>query len=173
MTLAQAVTLWPKIQAVFAGSGVQISLSQALSIYPAIAALVNGSTPAPAPAAPVVPDVLELGADANNAPYGVTLAGFSPQDHQGADLRDARNAKYLVYAYLVANKIAPTSTWARDAVPVLALVLPSVPWTAADTETLVYGDEYVHTAPNGLGMLPGTFNPAVNATEFLWGSFGG
>ncbi len=35
-------------------------------------------------------------------------------------------------------------------------------------KTLGYGDEYVHSAPNGYGMAPGTFNP--NATgEFCWG----
>lgn len=172
MKLADAVKLWPQIQAAFAANGVALTLGQALMIYPAIEAIVRGATPAPASPGATIPTTLTFGADANNAPYGVTLAGFSPQNHQGADLRDSRNAKYIAYAYLVANQIAPSKTWAAEAVPVLAAVVPSVPWTAADTETLVYGDEYIHPAPNGYGMAPGTFNPAVNATEFLWGSFG-
>jgi len=172
MTLQQAVSLWPQIQAAFTAAGVPITLSQALTIYPTLAKLASGSTPKPATTDPVVPDVLDLGADANLAPYGVALIGFSPQDHQGADLRDARNAKYIAYAYLVANKIAPSKTWAPAAVAALAAVVPVVAWTAADGETLIYGDEFIHTAPRGHGDPGLLHRDDLNPLEFFWGSFG-
>jgi hypothetical protein len=173
MTLPQLLALAPQIQAAFAAQGVTITLPQMLALYPAVEALVKNPTPAPTPAAPTIPPTLTIGGDANNAPYGVTLAGFSPQDHQGANLRDQTNAKYVVYAYLAANQIPPSKSWASAAVPVLSAAVPTVPWQAADGETLVYGDEYVHTAPNGYGMAPGTWNPDMAPLEFFWGAFGG
>ena len=52
----------------------------------------------------------------NNAPYGVTYAGFSPQDHTDLTLADlgvpGKAEKYAAYSYMVANKIQPTSDWA-------------------------------------------------------------
>lgn len=119
---------------------------------------------------PFPPHYLNLGADANNAPYGVTLAGWDPQNHQGADLTDPRNAKYLVYAYLVCNKVQPVVGFVNATVEVLKSAMPSVPWVASDAETLSYGDEFVHLAPNGHGLTTGQFNTNANATEFFWGS---
>ena len=170
MTLTQVLAAYPQVHAFFEARGIDLSTADFLTLYSAIAPIAQGTTP-PAPAAgPTIPTVLDFGGDANNAPYGVTLAGWSPQNHQGANLRDPQNAKYIVYAYLVANKIAPSSTWAPAAVALLQQLVPAVPWQAADGETLVYGDEYVHPAPNGHGMQPGTFNPDVSPTEFFWGS---
>jgi hypothetical protein len=170
MTAAQLIALWPQAQAAFTAVGVNISLSQALAVFPALADLAaGGATPTPAPAASI-PTTLTFGADANLAPYGVGLIGFSPQDHQGADLRNPTNAKYIAYAYLVANKILPSSTWAPAAVAVLSSVVPGVPWAAGDGETLVYGDEYIHVAPRGWGYPDITNRPDLNAQEFFWGS---
>lgn len=107
----------------------------------------------------------------NNAPYGVTLAGFSPQDHTNLsvpDLSNLQNAKYAVYDYLLTNKITPDGTWAQNAADALNKQLGTTVFHAIDGETLGYGDEYVHSASNGYGMQSGTYNP--NATgEFFWG----
>jgi len=173
MTLSDYVALWPKIQGAFSAAGVDISLTQALAIYPTVAALVKNATPAPAPSGPALPATLTLGGDANLAPYGVALVGFSPQEHQGANLRDAAQAKYIAYAYLVANAILPSSSWAPAAAAFLASIVPSVPWQAADGETLVYGDEYIHVAPRGWGDPTLLHRDDLNAQEFFWGSFGG
>ena len=170
MTTSQLIALWPKFSAAAQALGVNISIGQALSLFTQGQAIIAGSdAPAPAPV-PTIPPTLTVGADANLAPYGVGLIGFSPQDHQGADLRNAANAKYIAYAYLVANKIAPTPTWAPAAVAVLAGVVPSVPWIALDGETLGYGDEYIHVAPRGWGYPDITNRPDLNAQEFFWGS---
>lgn len=172
MTLPQLLGLVPQIQAAFAAQGIQISIGQILAIYAALAPLASNPQPAPVPAAPIVPPVLVLGADGDMAPYGVALVGFSPQQHQGADLRDPGNAKYIAYGYLVANKIVPSKTWAPPAAVALAAVVPGVPWAAADGETLVYGDEFIHTAPRGLGD-PGLTNRLdLNPLEFFWGAVG-
>jgi hypothetical protein len=172
MTLPQLLTYVPQVQAAFAAQGIQISVGQMLAIYQALAPLASSQAPAPTPTTPTIPLTLTLGADADLAPYGVALIGFSPQQHQGADLRDPGNAKYIAYAYLVANKIAPSSTWATPAVAVLAAAVPGVAWTAADGETLVYGDEFIHTAPRGHGD-PGLTNRAdLNPLEFFWGAIG-
>jgi hypothetical protein len=40
---------------------------------------------------------------------------------------------------------------------------------AIDGESLGYGDEYIHSAPNGFGMVSGTYNPSATG-EFLWGA---
>jgi hypothetical protein len=114
----------------------------------------------------------------NNAPYGVTLAGFSPQNHRDitpADLASqdpatvSKNAKYLVYNYFLANQTQPTNDWAPTAATALNTQYGTNIFHAIDGETLGYGDEYVHSAPNGYGMPQGTYNP--NATgELFWGA---
>jgi len=108
----------------------------------------------------------------NNAPYGVTFAGFSPQNHTDLTLADlgipGKAEKYAVYSYLLANKVQPTSDWAPRVADALNKKYNTTVFKVIDGETLGYGNEYVHSAPNGYGMAPGTFNP--NATgEFCWG----
>ena len=108
----------------------------------------------------------------NNAPYGVTFAGFSPQNHTDLTLADlgipGKAEKYAVYSYLLANKVQPSSDWAPRVADALNKKYNTTVFKVIDGETLGYGNEYVHSAPNGYGMAPGTFNP--NATgEFCWG----
>lgn len=109
----------------------------------------------------------------DNAPYGVTFAGFSPQNHRDLTLADlgipGKAEKYAVYHYLVTNKIQPTSDWAPAAAEALNRKYNTTVYRAIDGETLGYGYEYVHSAPNGYGMLPGTFNPKATG-EFFWGT---
>lgn len=172
MDLQKWLALWPQVQAAFAAQGVTLTLPQALALVPIIQQIIKGASPAPTPSGPTLPTVLALGADANLAPYGVALVGFSPQDHQGANLRDPANAKYIAYAYLVANKIAPTLTWAPAAAQCLAAQVPAVPWQAADTQTLIYGDEYIHTAPLGWGAADLRGRTDLDPNEFIWSAFG-
>lgn len=109
----------------------------------------------------------------NNAPYGVTLAGFSPQDHTHLTLADlgipGRAEKYAVYHYLVTNRVQPTHDWAPAAAEALNRKYNTTVYHAIDGETLGYGNQYVHSAPNGYGMLPGTYNPHATG-EFFWGA---
>jgi hypothetical protein len=110
----------------------------------------------------------------NNAPYGVTFAGFSPQDHTNMakeDLKNPMNAKYAVFDYLVSNKVEPSSSWAPGAADALNQMLGTSVFHAIDGETLGYGDEYVHSAPNGYGMPAGTYDPRMRS-EFFWGYTG-
>jgi hypothetical protein len=109
---------------------------------------------------------------ANNAPYGITFAGFSPQEHTDLTLADlgipGKAEKYAVYSYLLTNRIQPTSDWAPAAAAALNKKYNTDVYHAIDGETLGYGTEYVHSAPNGYGLLAGQYNP--NATgEFFWG----
>jgi hypothetical protein len=108
----------------------------------------------------------------NNAPYGTTFAGFSPQNHTDLSLADlgvaGKAEKYAVYHYLLSNKIQPTDDWAPAAAEALNKKYNTTVYKAIDGETLGYGNEYVHSAWNGYGMAAGTYNP--NATgEFFWG----
>lgn len=108
----------------------------------------------------------------NNAPYGVTYAGFSPQDHTDLTLADlgvpGKAEKYAVYSYMVANKIQPTGDWAPGVAAALNAKYNTTVFTAIDGETLGYGNEYVHAAPNGYGMAEGTYNRNASG-EFFWG----
>lgn len=108
----------------------------------------------------------------NNAPYGVTFAGFSPQNHTSLSLTDLskpQNAKYAAYDYLLSNKVMADSSWAPAAADALNKLYGTTLFKAIDGETLGYGDEYIHSAPNGYGMAASTYNP--NATgEFFWGA---
>ncbi|MEQ1910962.1 MAG: EF-hand domain-containing protein [Vicinamibacterales bacterium] len=108
----------------------------------------------------------------NNAPYGVTYAGFSPQDHRDLTLADlgvpGKAEKYAVYSYMVANKIQPTSDWAPGVAAALNAKYNTTVFTAIDGETLGYGNEYVHSAPNGYGMAAGTYDRNASG-EFFWG----
>jgi hypothetical protein len=128
--------------------------------------------PAGAPTTPTATQILPSTWTDNNAPYGVTFAGFSPQDHTNltlADLANPQNAKYAAYDYLVSNHLAATSNWAPAAADALNQQYGTTIFKATDGETLSYGDEYIHSAPNGYGMAPSTYN--ANATgEFFWGA---
>jgi hypothetical protein len=108
----------------------------------------------------------------NNAPYGVTFAGFSPQDHTDltlADLARPTFEKYAAYDYLLSNQVQATNDWAPAAAAALNRQTSSSVFAAIDGETLGYGDEYIHSASNGYGMARGTYN--ANATgEFFWGA---
>jgi len=110
----------------------------------------------------------------NNAPYGVTFAGFSPQDHTNLskeDLKNPLNAKYAVFDYLASNRVEATKDWAPAAADGLNQMLGTNIFHAIDGETLGYGDEYVHSAPNGYGMAQGTYDPRMRS-EFFWGYTG-
>lgn len=108
----------------------------------------------------------------NNAPYGVTFAGFSPQNHTHLTVADlgvpGKAEKYAVYMYLLSNRVQPTNDWAPAAARALNERYNTDVFEAIDGETLGYGSEYVHSAPNGHGMRPGTYNPHATG-EFLWG----
>ncbi len=108
----------------------------------------------------------------NNAPYGVTFAGWSPQNHRHLTLEDlgvpGRAEKYAVYNYLLSNRVQPTGDWAPRAAEVLNQKYNTTVYRAIDGETLGFGNEYVHSAPNGHGLLPGTYNPTA-VGEFFWG----
>jgi hypothetical protein len=108
----------------------------------------------------------------NNAPYGVTFAGWSPQNHRDLTLEDlgvpGKAEKYAVYNHLLSNQVQPTSDWAPGVAEALNAKYNTTVYRAIDGETLGFGNEYVHSAPNGHGMARGTYNP--NATgEFYWG----
>lgn len=83
----------------------------------------------------------------------------------------SKNAKYLVYNYFLANKTEPTNDWAPGAAAALNAEYKTNIFHAIDGETLGYGDEYVHSAPNGYGMPAGTFNPSARG-ELFWGATG-
>ena len=108
----------------------------------------------------------------NNAPYGVTYAGFSPQDHTDLTLADlgvpGKAEKYAAYSYMVANKIQPTGDWAPGVAAALNAKYNTTVFNAIDGETLGYGNEYVHSAANGYGMAAGTYNRNASG-EFFWG----
>src|SRR5207248_1029916 len=105
------------------------------------------------------------------SPYGVLLAGWSPQDHTNLtrnDLADpAKAGKYAVYNYLIANQVQATQTWAPAAAQALNHQYHTDVYQALDGETLVWGDEYCHTASLGHGVV-GPLEPGLKG-EILWG----
>lgn len=107
----------------------------------------------------------------DSSPYGVTFAGFSQMNHNDLSLQDlakSGNEKYLAYNYLLSNQIAADKTWAPAAAAALNEQRGANIFQAIDGETLFYGDEYIHTAPNGFGLAQGTYDPKA-VSEFLWG----
>ena len=62
---------------------------------------------------------------------------------------------------------SPCRSWAPAAAAALNQIVGSERFTAVTGVKLVFGDQSVHTAPNGKGMLPGTYNPTATG-EFLW-----
>jgi hypothetical protein len=135
------------------------------------ASTVAASSPAPTPAATSSALIDPSTWTDNNAPYGVTFAGFSPQNHTDlslADLDNPLNAKYAAYDYLVTNKIDPNGDWAQAAADGMNKQFNTNVFQAIDGETLGYGDEYIHSAKNGYAMAAGTYNPTATG-EFFWG----
>jgi hypothetical protein len=140
---------------------------------------VGGATSA-APSAPAAPlstsTTLSIGADACNGFNNITYCGFSPQDHQGANLNDPMNAKYALQQYLIDTN-ANLNGGAQGIADALnqkygaAYGDPNF-FTATDTETIMMPDgQYVHYAPNGYAMSSGTYNP-LNTGEVFWGATG-
>jgi hypothetical protein len=144
-----------------------------------LSALKNGSAPgtdsltASDPQVAVdAPDIPPSSWTDDNAPHGITFAGFSPQNHTDLtpdDLKVAGKAeKYAVYGYLLSNQIQPTASWAPAAADALNKKYDTTVYNAIDGETLGYGNEYVHSADNGYGMAKGTYNAKATG-EFFWG----
>jgi hypothetical protein len=108
----------------------------------------------------------------NNCMNGITFAGWSPQDHTDLSLEDlgipGKAEKYAVYHHLVTTGVQPTKDWAPAAAAALNAKYNTDVYKVIDGETLGFGNEYVHSAPNGYGMLPGTYNPSASG-EFFWG----
>lgn len=137
--------------------------------------------PTPPPAAPTAPppNLFNIGADANNQFGGQTYAGFDPQNHQGANLNDPMNAKYALQQYLTQNgglTGGPNGNAVAQAAALNAkygqLYGNANFFTPVDAETIMMPDgQYVHFAPNGHGMQPGTYNPAAGS-EVFWGATG-
>jgi hypothetical protein len=141
---------------------------------PAAVAIDPGAPSDPADPAPLPSrDILPSNWTDNNAPYGVTLAGFSPQDHTDLTLDDlgvpGKAEKYAAYNYLLSNQTQPTSNWAPAAADALNKKYNTTAYHAIDGETLGFGNEYIHSAANGYGMARGTFNPTATG-EFFWGN---
>jgi hypothetical protein len=151
---------------------------------PNVAGSNYGAASAPLkPLAPINPidrpldaGTLTIGADACNGFNRITYCGFSPQDHQGADLKDPMNAKYALQQYLIDTN-ANLNGGAQGIVDALnqkygAAYGNAKFFTAIDTETIMMPDgQYVHYAPNGYAMAHGTFNP-MNTGEVFWGATG-
>jgi len=108
----------------------------------------------------------------DNAPYGVTMAGWSPQDHTNLTLADlgvpGKAEKYAVYYYLRSFQVQPTKDWAPAAADWLNKQYGTNVYYPIDGETLGFGNEYVHSAPNGYGLPAGTYNPDATG-EFFYG----
>jgi hypothetical protein len=138
-----------------------------------LAAALAEPTPAHPTDTSAPADVLPSTWTDNNAPYGVTLAGFSPQNHTDLTLADlgvpGKAEKYAAYHYLLSNRIQPTNDWAPRAADALNRKYNTTVYHAIDGETLGFGNEYIHSAPNGYGMARGTYNPSATG-EFFWGN---
>jgi len=135
----------------------------------------DGSGPTGAATSEVLPsrDILPSNWTDNNAPYGVTFAGFSPQNHTDLTRGDlgipGKAEKYAAYDYLLSNQVQPTNDWAQAAADALNKKYNTTAYHAIDGETLGFGNEYIHSAPNGYGMARATYNPAATG-EFFWGN---
>jgi hypothetical protein len=119
------------------------------------------------------PDIAPAAWTDNNDPYGVTFAGFSPQEHTNLTLADlgvpGKAEKYAAYNYLLSNKVQPTKNWAPAAADALNQKYNTTVFKAIDGETLGYGDEYIHSAANGYGLLAGQYDTSATG-EFFWGT---
>ncbi len=106
--------------------------------------------------------------DHGNFVNGIMFVGFSPQDHPNGG---AGTPKYDAYYFLINHRIDPNDkTWAPAVAAALNKKYPCKYW-AQDGETLIYEDEYIHTAPPGHGA-PGGAIPGAKG-EFFWGGMNG
>jgi hypothetical protein len=106
--------------------------------------------------------------DKANYVNGIMFVGWSPQDHPNGG---TGTPKYDAYNYLVNHKVDPNDkTWAPAAAAGLNKQYPCKFW-AQDGETLIYEDEYIHSAPPGHGA-PGGAIPGAKG-EFIWGGMNG
>lgn len=106
--------------------------------------------------------------DHGNFVNGIMFVGFSPQDHPNGG---AGTPKYDAYYYLINHRVDPNDkTWAPAVAAALNKKYPCKYW-AQDGETLIYEDEYIHTAPPGHGA-PGGAIPGAKG-EFIWGGMNG
>jgi hypothetical protein len=145
-------------------------------VSPITQKLTGSDYAAPSATRAAAPDStrLEIGADACNGFNNITYCGFSPQDHQGADLNDPMNAKYALQQFLIETN-ADLNGGAKAIADALnqkygAAYGDASFFTATDSETIQMPDgQYVHYAPNGYGMASGTFNP-MNTGEVFWGA---
>ena len=137
---------------------------------------VPSAAPVAAPTTPSLSATLNIGADACNGFNNITYCGFSPQDHQGANLNDPMNAKYALQQFLIETN-ANLNGGAQGIADALNLKYGAAYgdpnfFTATDTETIMMPDgQYVHYAPNGYAMASGTYNP-LNGGEVFWGATG-
>jgi hypothetical protein len=102
---------------------------------------------------------------AGNFANGYWFVGYSPQDHPAGG---AGSPKYDAYNYLILNGVNPADLWAPAAAAGLNVTWPGLFW-AYDGQTLMYGDEYVHSAPAQYGV-PGASAASGPMAEFFWGS---
>ncbi len=107
----------------------------------------------------------------------------SPADYaaRGYDFNhpDPHHLKPIVSELLSSGQVAPTHDWVTPELVArlnsLCGLDPNSPdaFRAIDGETLAFsGDEFVHSAPVGHGLLPGQYDPNAEG-EFFWGSTNG
>lgn len=113
-----------------------------------------------------LPDVPSKGYTVGNYTY----AGFEPRsvNRNLTETDVAKAGKDWVYRYLLNNNINPNTDWAAAAAAALNAKYGVNVFYASDSVTLVYGDEYVHSAPNGYGLRSNQYDPNAQG-EFFWG----
>lgn len=141
--------------------------------------VTTGTPPAaPPPTPPPTSNLFSDGADASNLFNGQTYVGFSPQDHQGANLNDPLNAKYALQDYLIKNGGLQGGSTGNAAAIAAALNKqygtdygnPNF-FNASDAETIQMPDgQYIHYAPKGYWSGPGA--NANEQSEIVWGANG-
>jgi len=113
-------------------------------------------------------------------PSDYIFAGLpSPDDYAARgydfDHPDPHHLKPIISKLLYSGQVAPTHDWVTPELVArlneMAGIDPSSPdaFRALDSETIAFsGNEYVHSAPVGHGLLPGQYDPRA-AGEFFWG----
>lgn len=113
----------------------------------------------------------QVGAINSFANPNVQYNGFSPQNHLG-ETPTVTTPKYAVYDYLTKNQIDPKTAWAKAAADQLNKAFNTNQFQAKDDETLMYGDEYVHSGGQGPSSGGSLSNPN-GPGQFTWGSTSG
>jgi hypothetical protein len=104
-------------------------------------------------------------------PSRYVFAGFDPGAHIG-ETPTVVTPKYAVYTELAKLSAQPgfdIKNFAQQAADDLNAMFNTTQFQAADGETLVYGDEYVHGAPTGYGLPRETAYDPTAPGEFFWG----